>query len=163
MTVDAHSVLKQNRIKNNSMKHKLTLPLDEEESDADKSGDSVATEGSSSTSTSSYIDSYKQNKQRLCEAWYTLPQTLGRENIKMWVPGNIKVDDLRRLIRKSIGNGGKRIVVVADNRMSGSTMVGNLDADTAENIEKLQKEYMEKRERQKEKDTPEKSTVSGPA
>ena len=71
----------------------------------------------------------------------------------MWVPGNIKVDDLRRVVRKSIGNGGKRIVVVTDNRTNGSIMVGNLDTDTAENIEKLQKEHMEKRERQKGKDT----------
>ena len=38
------------------------MPSDAEESDADKSNDSVATEGSSGTCTSSYIDSYKKKK-----------------------------------------------------------------------------------------------------
>ena len=67
----------------------------------------------------------------------------------MWVPGNIKVNDLRRLVRKSIGNGGTRIVAVAHNRTNGSILVGNLDIDTADNIEKLKKEYKETIERQK--------------
>ena len=53
-------------------------------------------------------------------------------------------------------------MVVADNRTNGSIMVGNLDTDTAENIEKLQKEHMDKNERQKGKDTPEKCAVSAP-
>ena len=55
-----------------------------------------------------------------------------------------------------------RIVVVADNRTNGSIMVGNLDADTPENIEKLKKEHMETIERQKGKGTPEKNAASGP-
>ena len=104
--------------------HKQTESQDEDETDGDKSSnDSAATEGSSSTGTSNYIDTYKQSKKRLVEVWYTLPEHMGSENIKMWVPGNIKVDDLRRLVRKTIGNGGKHIVVVANNKTNGSVMV----------------------------------------
>ena len=82
MEVDVHSMLNKYIIKKNPMKHDQILPSDEE-SDADKSSDIVATEGSSSTSTSSHIDSYKKSKNKLCEAWYTLPESLGSEDINM--------------------------------------------------------------------------------
>ena len=51
-------------------------------------------------------------------------------------------------------------MVVANNRTNGSIMVGNLDADTAENIEKLQKEHMETWK--EGNGTPEKNAASGP-
>ena len=73
MKVDAHSVLEKYAIRKKPMKRKQILSSDDEESDADKSNDIVAREGSSSTSTSSYIDSYKQIINKLREIWYTLP------------------------------------------------------------------------------------------
>ena len=63
MKVDAHSVLETNAMRKKPMKRKQIISSDEEESDADKSNDTVATEGSSSTSTSSYMDSYKKTKR----------------------------------------------------------------------------------------------------
>ena len=69
----------------------------------------------------------------------------------MWVPGNIKVDDLRRLVRKTIGNCGKRIVVVADNRTNGSVMLRNLETKTTENIAQLRKEFIANKESGRQK------------
>ena len=57
----------------------------------------------------------------------------------MWAPGSTKVDDLRRFARKTIGNGAKRFVAVADNRTIGIAKVRELDPETCENAEKLHK------------------------
>ena len=68
----------------NPEEYKQAELQEEDEADGDESiKDSATTEGSNSTGTSSCIGTHKQSGERLIEVWYTLPEHMDSENIKI--------------------------------------------------------------------------------
>ena len=108
----------------NPEEYKQTKLQEEDEADDEESTkDSATTEGSNSTGTSSRSFTREQCKKRVLEMWYTFPEHMDSKNIKIWTPGNTKVDELRRLVRKTLGKYRNRINAMANARTIGTAKV----------------------------------------